>query len=110
MNKKLKESIESFPAQNYVNYIKFVFDLNYFIKNASQIIGDFNTYGSCVLQDKDKAYGLMFKDTSGDENDIYMKACVYRWPQDGVIQGSVTFYPGQKNFGEELAKAVSKVR
>ena len=52
----------------------------------------------------------MFKDTSGDENDIYMKAHVYRWPQYGLINGGKTFYPGSKNFGEELKEAIKFVR
>lgn len=111
---KLKESVSEFPFANYLDEngeakFNIIFDLQYFIKNATQIINDFHHYGNCVLQDQNKAYGLMFKDTSGDENDIYMKAHVYRWPQYGLIRGGVTFYPGSKNFGEELDKALAKV-
>ena len=80
------------------------------MQNATEIVHDFNTYGSCVLQDKDKAYGLLFKDQSGDENDIYMKAYVYRWPQYGMLRGGVTFWPGSKNFAEELKKAIPQVK
>lgn len=110
-NKKtLAESMEDFPFQKYGDYIRLIFNLNYFLKNATQIVNDFNTYGACVIQDDDKAYGLMFKDNSGDDNDIYMKAHVYRWPQSGVINGGVTFFTGSKNFAEELQKALPKVR
>ena len=115
MKKTLKESISDFPFNNYMEgngeaAFRLVFDLQYFIKNATKIVNDFNTYGNCVLQDNEKAYGLLFKDNSGDENDVYMKAYVYRWPQYGILRGGVTFYPGSKNFGEELSKAIPNVR
>ncbi len=114
-NNKLNESAANFPFANYLDgdgeaAFNLIFNLDYFIKNATQIVNDFHHYGNCVLQDKTKAYGLMFKDTSGDENDIYMKAHVYRWPQYGVINGGKTFYPGSKNFGEELKEAIKFVR
>lgn len=112
--KKLSESISNFPFSNYMDRngeaaFNIIFNLEYFIKNATKIVNDFHHYGNCVLQDKQKAYGLMFKDTSGDENDIYMKAHVYRWPQEGLIRGGVTFYPGSKNFGQELYKVLPDV-
>lgn len=115
MKKTLGESAASFPFSNYLDRngeakFNIIFNLDFFIKNAKQIIDDFHHYGNCVLQDKEKVYGLMFKDTSGDENDIYMKAHVYRWPQYGLIRGGVTFYPGSKNFGEELYKVLPNVR
>ena len=114
-SKKLNESAANFPFANYLDgdgeaAFNIIFDLDYFISNATKIVNDFNHYGNCVLQDKNKAYGLMFKDTSGDENDIYMKAHVYRWPQYGLINGGKTFYPGSKNFGEELKEAIKFVR
>ena len=108
--KTLKESVEGFPAKKYANAIQYVFDLDYFIQNATEIVNDFKAYGSCVLSDKDKAYGLMFKDTRADDNDIYMKAHVYpNWPQFGAIYGGVSFWTGSKNFGEELKKAINQL-
>lgn len=114
-NKKLNESVANFPFENYLDgdgeaAFNIIFNLDYFIRNAKKIIDDFRYYGNCVLQDKNKAYGLLFKDNSGDEEDVYMKAHVYRWPQYGVINGGKTFYPGTKNFGEELKKAIPYVR
>ena len=108
--KTLKELVEGFPFAKYSKAINVIFGLDYFIQNATQIVNDFNTYGHCVLQDNEKAYGLMFKDNSGDENDIYMKCHVYSWPQYGVIHGGKTFFCGTKNFGESLKEAIKEVR
>lgn len=108
--KKLNESKENFPYGKYAADITAIFELNYFVHNATQIVNDFNHYGHCVIQDRENAYGLMFKDNSGDENDIYMKAHVYRWPQYRMIRGGVTFWPGSKNFADELVKAIADVK
>lgn len=114
MKKHLKES-EIFPLSKYADKFgflnfSFVFDLEYFLANASEIVKDYHYYGNCVLQDGNKAYGLLFKDKDGDDNDIYMKAYVYRWPQDGILHGGATFWPGSKNFSEELKKAILEIR
>lgn len=115
MKKNISETAETFPINKYVDKqgfltVNLVFSLQFFIDHAAQIVTDYRYYGSCVLQDGDKAYGLLFKDTSGDENDVYMKAYVYRWPQDGILHGGATFWPGTKNFGEQLVDAIKKVR
>lgn len=114
MNKQTNEAAEMFPLSKYADKLgflnfNFVFDLQYFLANATEIAKDYKYYGSCVLQDGDKAYGLLFKDQSSDEHDVYMKAYVYRWPQDGILHGGVTFWPGSKNFAEELKKALPQV-
>lgn len=112
--KQLKEATETFPINKYVDNqgyltVQLVFGLQYFLANTAEIVKDYKYYGSCILQDGDKAYGLLFKDNSGDEHDVYMKAYVYRWPQDGILHGGVTFWPGSKNFAEELKKALPQV-
>lgn len=107
--------MEDFPLQKYTDeygflQFSFVFDMKLFLQRATEIVKDFGYYGNCVLKDKNNVYGLMFKDQSGDNNDVYMKAHVYRWPQDGIIQGGVSFWPGSKNFAEQLVEAIKKVR
>ena len=107
--------MEQFPLSKYVDEFGFlefgfVFSLEYFLKRATEIVKDCNYYGYLVLSDKDKAYGLMIKDTGSDDNDVYMKAHVYNWPQYGLITGGVSFWPGSKNFAEELKKAISQLR
>ena len=113
--KQVKEAAETFPINKYADRqgfltVTLVFDLQFFLSKATEIVSDYKYYGSCVLQDGDKAYGLLFKDKSGDDNDVYMKAHVYRWPQDGILHGGVTFWPGSKNFAEKLKEAIPGVR
>ena len=115
MKKLVKEAAETFPINKYIGRqgfltVNLVFDLQFFLSKATEIVSDYKYYGSCVLQDGDKAYGLLFKDNSSDDNDVYMKAYVYRWPQDGILHGGATFWPGSKNFAEQLVESIKKVR
>ena len=115
MKNQVKEAVETFPINKYTDKqgfltVTLVFDLQFFLSKATEIVSDYKYYGSCVLQDGNKAYGLLFKDTSGDEHYVYMKASVYRWPQDGILHGGVTFWPDSKNFAEQLVESIKKVR
>ena len=109
------ESMEQFPLNKYVDEFGFlefgfVFSLDYFLSRATEIVKDCGYYGYIVLSDKGNAYGLLIKDTGADDNDVYMKAHVYRWPQYGMIRGGVSFWPGTKNFAEQLKEAIAKVK
>lgn len=117
MKKIIKESqMSSANFAKYAEAAELIFSLEYFVANCKTIIKDFGYVGSCVLQDwkNNKLYGLMFKDQGGDEQgNVYLKCHIYRYPQDGLIQGGNTFSISTSdkfNFKQAIDEAISKVR
>jgi hypothetical protein len=100
----------------YAEAAELIFSIEYFISNWKTIVKDFGYVGSCVLQDwkNNKLYGLLFKSQSGDDQgNVYLKCHIYRYPQDGLIQGGNTFFVSTSNnfnFKQAIDEAISKVR